>query len=132
MQVYRTRLTTVGSTRHIAREKSRRNSSLLTWLNSDANEVNVDDNFRQLVKELTQRRITLGLTQPILSSNIGVASGLVSKWEAGIRYPSRYLLFCWLSALDMEIRAIPNGKVKQIEGRQNRTRNRYSAQKRRT
>ena len=34
---------------------------------------------------------------------LGVAKGLVSKWECGIRKPSGWLFCCWAEALSAEI-----------------------------
>ena len=34
---------------------------------------------------------------------VGVAKGLVSKWECGIRKPSGYLFCIWADALGMTI-----------------------------
>ena len=41
---------------------------------------------------------------------LGVAKGLVSKWECGIRKPSGWLFCCWAEALGAEIQL--NEKVK--------------------
>lgn len=38
-----------------------------------------------------------------LDEIIGVARGLVSKWEVGIRKPSGYLFCVWAEALDCEL-----------------------------
>ena len=38
---------------------------------------------------------------------LGVAKGLVSKWECGIRKPSGWLFCCWADALDMKITLTP-------------------------
>ena len=38
---------------------------------------------------------------------LGVAKGLVSKWECGIRKPSGWLFCCWADALGMQITLTP-------------------------
>jgi hypothetical protein len=37
---------------------------------------------------------------------LGVAKGLVSKWEVGIRKPSGYLFCCWADALGYQINLV--------------------------
>ncbi len=39
------------------------------------------------------------MSQMDLDEKIGVARGLVSKWEVGIRKPSGYLFCIWAEAL---------------------------------
>ena len=38
---------------------------------------------------------------------LGVAKGLVSKWECGIRKPSGWLFCCWADAIHMTIQLEP-------------------------
>jgi len=50
------------------------------------------------------RRYDLGLTQPAVDQMIGVAPGLVAKWEIGNRKPTLFNAYCWAEALDCEIK----------------------------
>jgi transcriptional regulator with XRE-family HTH domain len=45
----------------------------------------------------------MGISQLEMDEILGVAKGLVSKWECGIRKPSGWLFCCWAEALDAEI-----------------------------
>ena len=38
---------------------------------------------------------------------LGVAKGLVSKWEVGIRKPSGFLFCCWADSLKMKLKLVP-------------------------
>jgi transcriptional regulator with XRE-family HTH domain len=59
--------------------------------------------FGFIIPSLIRRRKALGISQAALSDRIGVSSDLVGKWETGIRFPSIFLLFCWMDALDMRL-----------------------------
>ena len=45
----------------------------------------------------------MGISQMELDERIGVARGLVSKWEVGIRKPSGFLFCVWADALGCEM-----------------------------
>lgn len=45
----------------------------------------------------------MGISQLEMDEILGVAKGLVSKWECGIRKPSGWLFCCWAEALNAEI-----------------------------
>jgi len=53
----------------------------------------------QLITQFVAQRHKLGLSQMDLDEKIGVARGLVSKWEVGIRKPSGFLFCVWADAL---------------------------------
>ncbi len=53
----------------------------------------------QLITQFVAKRHELGMSQMDLDEKIGVARGLVSKWEVGIRKPSGYLFCVWAEAL---------------------------------
>jgi transcriptional regulator with XRE-family HTH domain len=57
-----------------------------------------------LIKQFQRRRYDLGLTQPAVDQMIGVAPGLVAKWEIGNRKPTLFNAYCWAEALDCEIK----------------------------
>ena len=57
----------------------------------------------QLITQFVKKRHELGISQMDLDEIIGVARGLVSKWEVGIRKPSGYLFCVWAEALDCEL-----------------------------
>tara|TARA_A100001011_G_C14297597_1_gene839187 strand:+ start:253 stop:477 length:225 start_codon:yes stop_codon:yes gene_type:complete len=65
-------------------------------------------NFQdKVISQFVVKREQLGLTQSNLDDILGVAKGLVSKWEVGIRKPSGYLFCCWADALNCDIKLIP-------------------------
>jgi transcriptional regulator with XRE-family HTH domain len=55
-----------------------------------------------LLQQLIARRHSLGLSQLDLDAKLGNASGLVSKWECGMRRPTGWNLACWMAALDVK------------------------------
>ena len=57
----------------------------------------------QLIPQFVKKRHKLKISQMELDNIIGVATGLVSKWEVGIRNPSGYLFLCWADALHCEL-----------------------------
>jgi transcriptional regulator with XRE-family HTH domain len=46
------------------------------------------------------------ISQLEMDEILGVAKGLVSKWEVGIRKPSGYLFCCWADALGYQINLV--------------------------
>ena len=54
----------------------------------------------QLITQFIAKRHELGYTQIDMDDVLGVAKGLVSKWEAGIRRPSVFLFCCWADSLE--------------------------------
>lgn len=64
----------------------------------------------QFIQQLIERRHQLNLSQRYVNESIGVAEGLLAKWETGLRSPSGYLLFCWAEALQCRIKVEPNDK----------------------
>ena len=72
---------------------------------------NQRSNFEaDFIKQLIMRRHQLNLSQRFVNESIGVAEGLLAKWETGLRSPSGYLLFCWAEALQCRIKVEPNDK----------------------
>tara|TARA_B100001093_G_scaffold519793_1_gene610510 strand:- start:4111 stop:4344 length:234 start_codon:yes stop_codon:yes gene_type:complete len=57
-----------------------------------------------LIKQFQRRRYSLGLTQPAVDQMIGVAPGLVAKWESGNRKPTLFNAYCWAEALNCKIK----------------------------
>lgn len=57
-----------------------------------------------LIKQFQERRYSLGLTQPAVDQMIGVAPGLVAKWEIGNRKPTLFNAYCWAEALGCKIK----------------------------
>ena len=58
----------------------------------------------QLITQFVSKRHELGISQMELDEIIGVARGLVSKWEVGIRKPSGYLFCVWAESLKCELK----------------------------
>ena len=52
-----------------------------------------------VIEQLRCRRYSLGIAQNALDDRIGVAPGLVAKWETGHRKPTAFNLYCWAQAL---------------------------------
>jgi len=59
--------------------------------------------YKDLITELIRERERQGLSQEELNNDIGVSSGLVSKWESGVRLPSSFYIMCWCLALDLKL-----------------------------
>ena len=56
-----------------------------------------------IIPQFVTRRKELGISQLEMDEIVGVAKGLVSKWECGIRKPSGYLFCIWADALGLTI-----------------------------
>ena len=56
----------------------------------------------QLIKQFVKRRYELGYTLAQMDDILGVAKGLVSNWEVGMRRPSGFLFCCWADSLGCE------------------------------
>jgi transcriptional regulator with XRE-family HTH domain len=56
-----------------------------------------------IIPQFVKQRKKLGISQLEMDEIVGVAKGLVSKWECGIRKPSGYLFCIWADALGMTI-----------------------------
>jgi len=59
--------------------------------------------YKELITDLIRERERQGLSQEELNNDIGVSSGLVSKWESGVRLPSSFYIMCWCSALGLKL-----------------------------
>ena len=57
----------------------------------------------QVIPQFVQLRKKRKISQLEMDEILGVAKGLVSKWECGIRKPSGWLFCCWAEALGAEI-----------------------------
>ena len=67
------------------------------------------DNFessytKKLIKQFRKRRMQLGIAQTSVDDRLGVATGLVAKWETGYRKPTSFNLHCWAEALGCRIK----------------------------
>jgi len=60
-----------------------------------------------LIPQFVAARKKLNISQLEMDEILGVAKGLVSKWECGIRKPSGWLFCCWADALNMTIQLQP-------------------------
>jgi DNA-binding transcriptional regulator YiaG len=60
-----------------------------------------------LIPQFVAARKKLNISQLEMDEILGVAKGLVSKWECGIRKPSGWLFCCWADALHMTIQLEP-------------------------
>ena len=61
----------------------------------------------QVIPQFVNARKAKGISQLEMDEVLGVAKGLVSKWECGIRKPSGWLFCCWADALGMTIQLTP-------------------------
>ncbi len=59
------------------------------------------------VDQFRLRRQSIGLTSLELDPVIGVAQGLVSKWECGDKNPSGLMLHCWAQSLGCRLLLVP-------------------------
>jgi len=59
--------------------------------------------YEGFVCSLAERRYALGWTQEQLNNRLGVADGLVAKWECLTKFPSALHLMLWANALRVEI-----------------------------
>jgi|TARA_R100001530_G_scaffold16339_1_gene14405 transcriptional regulator with XRE-family HTH domain len=64
-----------------------------------------------LIPQFVNARKKKGISQLEMDEILGVAKGLVSKWEVGIRRPSGYLFCCWADSLDMELTLTPKRRI---------------------
>lgn len=64
-----------------------------------------------LIPQFVNARKKRGISQLEMDEILGVAKGLVSKWEVGIRRPSGYLFCCWADSLDMELTLTPKRRI---------------------
>ena len=60
--------------------------------------------FKRVIPQFVRQRRKLKLTQAKLDVMLGCATGLVSKWEVGIRKPSGFLFCCWADALKCDLK----------------------------
>ena len=60
-----------------------------------------------LIPQFVTQRKKLGISQLEMDEIVGVAKGLVSKWDCGVRKPSGYLFCIWAEALGMTITLQP-------------------------
>ncbi len=60
-----------------------------------------------IIPQFVAARKKLKISQLEMDEVLGVAKGLVSKWECGIRKPSGWLFCCWADALNMQITLTP-------------------------
>ena len=72
-----------------------------------ANKALGEQFHNQVIPQFVALRKALGISQLEMDEILGVAKGLVSKWECGIRKPSGWLFCCWADALHMTIQLEP-------------------------
>lgn len=63
--------------------------------------------YGDLIRRLKSRREELGFSQRELDDRLGIADGIVAKWETFARLPSSFMLACWCGALKVTL--IPIG-----------------------
>ena len=76
---------------------------------------NFDSSYtKQLIEQFRQRRIHLGVAQASIDDRIGVAAGLVAKWETGNRKPTSFNMHCWAEALgcSLKLEENPNANIR--------------------
>lgn len=59
------------------------------------------------VDQFRLRRQSLGVSSMELDPVVGVAQGLVSKWECGDKRPSGLMLHCWAQSLGCRLLLVP-------------------------
>lgn len=59
--------------------------------------------FEDIIRRLRTRRESLRVTQSHLEAELGVADGLVAKWETFARLPSAFMLVCWCNSLNVTL-----------------------------
>ena len=64
----------------------------------------------QVIPQFVSLRKKQNISQLEMDEILGVAKGLGSKWECGIRKPSGWLFCCWAEALGAEITLREKGK----------------------
>ena len=64
----------------------------------------------QVIPQFVSLRKKQNISQLEMDEILGVAKGIVSKWECGIRKPSGWLFCCWAEALGAEITLREKGK----------------------
>ena len=69
--------------------------------------------YEAIVSSLSEERKRQGFSLHALADRIGCNQDLVAKWEARIRRPSAFLLYCWAESLDMVIEVKKRGQKKQ-------------------
>lgn len=62
--------------------------------------------YAAMIEQLSDRRQLMQLTQLQLDDMLGVADGLVAKWESFQRLPGAFMLVCWSSALGLSLSAV--------------------------
>jgi|TARA_R100000951_G_scaffold116012_2_gene126162 transcriptional regulator with XRE-family HTH domain len=67
---------------------------------------------KQVIPQFVDARKAKEISQLEMDEILGVAKGLVSKWECGIRKPSGWLFCCWADALDMQITLTKKVQIK--------------------
>tara|TARA_B100000287_G_C20319201_1_gene657112 strand:- start:210 stop:449 length:240 start_codon:yes stop_codon:yes gene_type:complete len=77
------------------------------------------DNFEssyigELIEQFRERRMELGVAQTSVDDKIGVAPGLVAKWETGNRKPTSFNMHCWAEALGciLKLEENPNANIR--------------------
>ena len=79
------------------------NENNTTFLGSMSNKALGTQFHNQVIPQFVQLRKKRKISQLEMDEILGVAKGLVSKWECGIRKPSGWLFCCWAEALGAEI-----------------------------
>ena len=63
-----------------------------------------------IIPQFVAARKKLKISQLEMDEVLGVAKGLVSKWECGMRKPGAFLFSCWADALECKIQLAPKKK----------------------
>lgn len=99
-----------GEREHPIPTKKRQKRSPITCKRTDGLKrlPRTTNNFANtLIHQLVAQRTQMGRSQAQVNETIGVAEGLVAKWETGLRRPSGFLLFCWAEALECDLLLVP-------------------------
>jgi ribosome-binding protein aMBF1 (putative translation factor) len=56
--------------------------------------------YRDFIRRMINQRQRMGISQAELDYRLGIATGLVAKWETFARLPGTFMLLCWAEALN--------------------------------
>ena len=64
----------------------------------------------KLISQYKRKRAKLGKSQRERDDDVGVAEGLIAKWECGYRKPTLFNAFCWAESLNCDLVLKPRKK----------------------
>ena len=97
----------------LSQEDNLRSESQASCSSLDAALTPEQKYYEAIIVSLSKERQKQGLSLHALADRIGCNLDLVAKWEARIRRPSAFLLYCWAESLDMIIEVKKRGQKEQ-------------------